>query len=943
MATQQVGIQLSLTGAAEAKAGVRGVAGALSDLGTKMAGVTSKGAAMAASMAGAVGRSAVSGVQSLVGAFRTAEVAATAVAGAVATSLVKTGVGYNDLEQKARAAFSTILGSEDAAAQMMTSIRDFGKTSPFPRQAFISATQQLLGFGYQAEDVIPLLEKINDTTAAVGGNADTIATITDVFAKIKSAGKVGTEDLNRLGAIGVNGFQAIADASGKSMDQVRKDLSDGLVSADQGVKILTDYMGERFAGASERVKETWSGATDRIKGAWRDLASAIVDPLVSKGGGGLAVGWANSIADGLRKGANAAPAIMQMLLTGQTDRGALGKILDGASMDKVLVAAANIREAFLAIATEAGHYGQNLNVGQSILSAVVWLTDSFLRKVQAVVGLFALLARGDYTGNLYEAFGWAEDSKPVDYLLRVRAGFQGLVDLVGSGDYTGKLREAFGWEEDSQAVAFLLSARDGFLQLGSAISTAVSTGDMGQLGPAFSSITGSLSELAPAFSSIAQSLPNLVVPAVNLLAGALAFLAQHADTMTKYAGWIAAAFVVWRLSLVSLNVVTALTQYRQLASNLVTLRSMAATRAHTTALLHYTAALRGVSVAELQREMATNGGTRATIRSRLASVAARTATIAQTVATKAAAAGQWLLNAAMSANPIGLVILALVALAAGFVLLWNHSETFRNIVMGAWAGIQAAASAAWGWITGTLWPGFTGFLSWVGGGFVSLGHGIADVWRSITGAAGAALGWLTGTLWPGIVGVFTGVKDGIGRAISATISWIRDNWKLVLAILTGPVGIAVGQIVTHWGDIKAKGAQAFDFIRDSIQRFLDKITAAYNKVKDFAGLVKNGFSALTSDPLGAISSVLPGFASGGQFYAGQPMVVGERGPEVILPTADGEVIPNHRLTQLSSADTADLTALAGAGTGHQVIQLVVDRKVLAQATVGSLASTQARQ
>lgn len=943
MPTQQVGIQLSLTGARRAQQDIGGVSTALGGLATKMGQVTRAAGGMATAVAGAVGRTTVSAVSTLARTFTTAATAATAVGVAAGASLVQTGVAYNDLEQKARAAFSTILGSEDAAAQMMGQIREFGKTSPFPRQAFISATQQLLGFGYQAEDVIPLLEKINDTTAAVGGNADTIATITDVFAKIKSAGKVGTEDLNRLSAMGINGFQAIADASGQSMDDVRKNLSDGLISADQGIKILTDYMGTRFAGASEKVKETWSGATDRIKGAWRDLGSAIVDPFVSKGGGGLAVVWANRIADGLRAGANAAPTIIELLRTGQIDRGALSKFMDPTTMGKVVTIVMNLRSAFEAIVTEAGNYGKNMSVGQTILDALVIGTQALQTTVQGVVGLFALLVRGDYTANLQNAFGWAEDSGPVDFLFRVRDGLQGIYNLVVNGDYTGKLQSAFGWSEDSDAVSFILGIRDGLMGLGTAIASAVGSGDVSKLGPAFSSIGSSLTELAPAFQSIGQSLPNLIVPAFNLLATALAFVADHADTLTKYAGLIAGAFIAWRVSLIALNAVTAITQYRQLASNLVTLRSMAATRAHTIALQQYVAARRGVTLAEVQGEAAGKAGLLTRIRTTAVLVAQRVATVAQTVATRAAAAGQWLLNAAMSANPIGIIILAVAALVAGLVWFFTQTELGRKLWGVAWAAIKLGVSAVWDWIKNVLWPGILSFIVGVGDGFVSFKDAVVGVWNSVVDGARAALDWLTGTLWPGIVGVFTGVRDGISRAIQATIDWVKDHWQLVLAILTGPVGLAVGQIITHWGDIKAKGAQAFDFIRDAIQRFLDKITSAYNKVKDFAGLMKDGFGALTEDPVGAFKSILPGFASGGQFYAGQPMVVGEHGTEVILPTADGEVIPNHRLNQLSSADTADLTALANAGTGTQVIQLVVDRKVLAQATVGGLNATRARQ
>jgi phage-related protein len=56
-------------------------------------------------------------------------------------------------------------------------------------------------------------------------------------------------------------------------------------------------------------------------------------------------------------------------------------------------------------------------------------------------------------------------------------------------------------------------------------------------------------------------------------------------------------------------------------------------------------------------------------------------------------AAQWALNAAMSANPIGLVILAIVALVAIVVIAYKRSETFRNIVQAAFRAVLGAARA----------------------------------------------------------------------------------------------------------------------------------------------------------------------------------------------------------------------------------------------------------
>lgn len=68
----------------------------------------------------------------------------------------------------------------------------------------------------------------------------------------------------------------------------------------------------------------------------------------------------------------------------------------------------------------------------------------------------------------------------------------------------------------------------------------------------------------------------------------------------------------------------------------------------------------------------------------------KVATTAATAASKAAAAAQWALNAAMRANPLGLVITALTLVAAGFALAWNRSERFRTVVTGVMEGARAA-------------------------------------------------------------------------------------------------------------------------------------------------------------------------------------------------------------------------------------------------------------
>jgi len=70
---------------------------------------------------------------------------------------------------------------------------------------------------------------------------------------------------------------------------------------------------------------------------------------------------------------------------------------------------------------------------------------------------------------------------------------------------------------------------------------------------------------------------------------------------------------------------------------------------------------------------------------------------AQAIAT----AAQWAFNAALTANPIGIVVVAVAALAAGLVLLYRRFETVRNIVKALLAPLKAAADGL-GWLAKKL-------------------------------------------------------------------------------------------------------------------------------------------------------------------------------------------------------------------------------------------------
>lgn len=214
--------------------------------------------------------------------------------------VAKTGIEYNTLQQKSRAALTTILGGAQAANEQMDKLDEFARTSPFSKAVFIDAQQQMLGFGIEAQKVIPYLSAINETIAATGGNNNDLAEIVRIFSQISAAGKITATDLMQFGQRGVDAATLIGSQMGMTGAEIRSSITKGTLDAGDALDSLAAGMQGRFEGASAGVKNTMEGAFDRVKAAWRDLSASMVEPAVGQSGGGFLVDLTNGAADFLR-------------------------------------------------------------------------------------------------------------------------------------------------------------------------------------------------------------------------------------------------------------------------------------------------------------------------------------------------------------------------------------------------------------------------------------------------------------------------------------------------------------------------------------------------------------------------------------------------------------------------------------------------------------------
>lgn len=145
-----------------------------------------------------------------------------------------------------------------------------------------------------------------------------------------------------------------------------------------------------------------------------------------------------------------------------------------------------------------------------------------------------------------------------------------------------------------------------------------------------------------------------------------------------------------------------------------------------------------------------------------------------TAATKVWAAVQWLLNAALSANPIGLVIVGIAALVAGIIIAYKKSETFRNILKGVWAFLKKWGPA----ILGLLLP-VVGIPLLIWQHWSKIKPKLLAFWRAIQGAAKAVWDWFRGPF----VGFFKStLPNALKKALAAAGKWLLAAGK---AVVTG--------------------------------------------------------------------------------------------------------------------------------------------------------------
>lgn len=665
-------------------------------------------------------------------------------------------------------------------------------------------------------------------------------------ALIGASATAGAKITEVIGSAFVKGFQRLSDidlatkkfqALGLSAQQVGG-VMDNILGAVKG----TPYaFNEAAAAASSFVAAGLSG--QQVGTIMRSIA----DTASFTGSNFTEIG--TIFTQVFAKGRLQGEEMMQLMERGVPITSALAKhfhVAESAVADMVSKGKVSFADFQATMAETLG--GQAAKAGETFQGALM-NTEAALARLGATLLGPVFKAAPNILAGITDAIDWlGKAAEPAAAAFatgmgRVFEAVKAVWDLVVGGDFTGTFARIFHVEEDAPIIGQLLGLRDTALSVFSAIKDGV-TGFVA----AFT--TGGEQITRTGFAGFMQQLGVYARDVADLLGPALRTL----GSILLDVGSVAMPIVVDAFK----GLFTAIGGVVGVITSIVN-----AFKAHKDIAVVLGSILAAVLLPTLVTMAAT------WVANTVAMAAYNTVMFAYQVATKIAAAAQWALNAAMSANPIGLIIAALVALVGGIVLAYRHSETFRNIVQSVWKAIQTAVKVAWETVIKPTWEAIKVGLqalatvfSWLWDNIVkpywtALAQGIMWAWTNIIQPAWEGmkiglqvLGTVFGFIWDNVIKPYwTALATGILWAWENIIAPAWDALKAALQGVGDLFGFIWNNVIKPAWDALATGIEwAWENV---IRPAWDAMRAALQGVGDFFGFVWNNVIKPVWDALGA--------------------------------------------------------------------------------------------
>ena len=190
------------------------------------------------------------------------------------TQLAKQIVAVRGEIQSLEVAFNTLTGSAEVGGKLLADIRQFAVSTPMQMNDLAKGAQTLLSFNTAAEDVMPILKALGDISM---GDSAKFQSLTLAFSQMSSTGKLMGQDLMQMINAGFNPLSVISEQTGKSIGELKDEMSKGAISAEMVKQAFMDATSEggKFNGMLEAQSKTLNGAMSNLQGAIQDMFNSI--------------------------------------------------------------------------------------------------------------------------------------------------------------------------------------------------------------------------------------------------------------------------------------------------------------------------------------------------------------------------------------------------------------------------------------------------------------------------------------------------------------------------------------------------------------------------------------------------------------------------------------------------------------------------------------------
>lgn len=196
-----------------------------------------------------------------------------------AEGFISSGIEYNAQIEKYTTGFTNMLGSAEAAQQVMSQIQEDAAKTPFDVESLTKANQYLISAGENASYARSTIMALGDAVSATGGGNDELNRMAQNLQQIANTGKATTADIKQFAYAGIDVYGILADYTGKSTTEVQNmTISYDLLT--QALQAASEE-GGRYYGSMDTQSQTMNGRVSTLQDNVKQLAGLMTGDLSS--------------------------------------------------------------------------------------------------------------------------------------------------------------------------------------------------------------------------------------------------------------------------------------------------------------------------------------------------------------------------------------------------------------------------------------------------------------------------------------------------------------------------------------------------------------------------------------------------------------------------------------------------------------------------------------